>query len=70
MSWKRALENGVDLCVNEGQKLSKYRVNLAKGKKEEKSIFDRIWFSSKTAVLECTSMFSGIISHVSDNGEA
>ena len=37
ISWKRALENGADLCVNEGQKLSEYRANLSEEerKKEE-----------------------------------
>ena len=30
------LENGADLCVNEGQKLSKYRVSLTEGKKKSK----------------------------------
>ena len=44
ISWKRALENGADLCINEDQKLSEYRVNLAEEEEEEgeKSIFDRI----------------------------
>ena len=36
MSWKCALENGADLCVNEGQKLNEYRVSLAEGKKKKK----------------------------------
>ena len=39
-SLKRALENGADLCKNEGQKLSEYRVSLTEGKKKkEKSLF-------------------------------
>ena len=39
MSWKCALENGADLCVN-GQKLNEYRVGLTEGKKKyEKSRF-------------------------------
>ena len=42
----------MDLFVNEGQKLSEYRVNLAEGKKGENSIFDCVWFRRKTAVLE------------------
>ena len=35
------VENGADLCVNEGQKLNEYRVSLAEGrkKKKEKSQF-------------------------------
>ena len=46
-----ALENGADLCVNEDQYVSEYRVSLAERKKErkkeegEKSIFDSVWFS-------------------------
>ena len=35
---ERALENGADLCVNEGQKLSEYRVSLAEGKKKKVKI--------------------------------
>ena len=69
MSWKRALENGGDLCVNEGQKLSEYRVSLAEGRKKKKErsrFFDCVWFSRKTAVLE---MFSGSILHVDNVGE-
>ena len=54
ISWKCALENGADLCVNEGQALS---IELASLKEEEeegaKSIFDRVWFSRKTTVLDC-----------------
>ena len=41
--------------MNEGQKLSEYRVSLAeeeRKKEGEKSIFDCVWFSRKTAVLE------------------
>ena len=38
MSWKCVLENGGDLYVGEGQKLSEYRVSLAeRKKKKEKS---------------------------------
>ena len=34
------LVNGADLCVNEGQKLSEYRVNLAEEERQkEKSLF-------------------------------
>ena len=47
------LENGADLYVNEGKKLSECRVGLAEGRKKkegEKSIFDHIWFSRKTTV--------------------
>ena len=42
-----ALENEADLCVNEDQQFSEYRVSLAERKKEEgeKSIFDSVWFS-------------------------
>ena len=32
--------------------------------------FDCVWFSRKTAVLESTSMFSGSISHVDNDGVA
>ena len=45
------LENGADLCVNEDQYVSEYRVSLAERKKErkkeegEKSNFDSVWFS-------------------------
>ena len=65
--WKRALGNGADLCVNEGQKL---RVSLAKEERRRKVDFDCVWFSRKTAVLESTSMFSGSISHVDNDGDA
>ena len=66
--------NGADLCVNEGQKLSEYRVSLAEEerKKEEegeKSIFDCVWFSRKTAVLDSRTMSSGSISRVDNDGE-
>ena len=36
MSWKCVFDNGVDLCVNEGQRLNEYRVSLAEGKKKKK----------------------------------
>ena len=60
------------MCVNEGQKLSECRVSLAERKKEEgeKSIFDRVWFSMKTAVLEGDAMYTGSISHVDNDGAA
>ena len=59
------------ICVNEGQKLSEYRVSLAEGRtKGEKSIFDCVWFSRKTTILESMSMFSGSISHVDNDGDA
>ena len=51
----------MDSYVNEGQWLSECRVSLAERKKGEKSIFDRVWFSKKTAVLEGTAMYSDII---------
>ena len=38
ISWNCALESGADLCVNESQELSKYRVSLAE-EEGEKSIF-------------------------------
>ena len=39
--------------------------SLKERKKEgEKSIFDCIWFSRKTVILESRSIFSGSISHV------
>ena len=38
ISWKCALENGADVCVNDGQKLSEDRVSLTEGnEKKEKS---------------------------------
>ena len=56
ISWNCALENGVDLYVIEGQKLSKYRVSFTKRK--EKIDFDRIWFSRKMATWEGASSSS------------
>ena len=65
-----ALGNGVDSYVNEGQWLSECRVILAERKKEEKSIFDRVWFSRRMDVLEGAAMYSGIILHVDNDSEA
>ena len=45
------LGNGADLCVNEGQLLSERRVSLAE-EEERRKIFDRVWSSRKTAVLD------------------
>ena len=75
VSWKCALKNGADLCVNEGQTLSEYQVSLTEGrkkkkKKEKKSIFDRVWFSRKIAILDSRTMSSGSISHEDNDGEA
>ena len=39
-------------------------------KEGEKSIFDRVWFSRKTAVLEGAAMYSGSILHVDNDSEA
>ena len=71
ISWKCALENGADLCVNEGQALSEYRVSLAEEEEEEgeKSIFDRVWFSRKTTVLDSVAKYSSSISHVNNDSE-
>ena len=69
ISWKCALENGADLCVNEGQALSEYRVSLAE-EEGEKSIFDRVWFSRKTTVLDSVAKYSSSISHIDNDGEA
>ena len=66
ISWNCAQENGADICVDEGQKLSNYRVNLTE--EGEKSILDRAWFSMKRAVLECATMYSSN-SHVDSNEE-
>ena len=63
--WKCKLKNGTDLCVNEGQESSEYRVS-----RKEKSRYLTVWFSRKTAVLESRSMFSVSISHVENDGEA
>ena len=41
-----------------------------KKKKGEKSIFDCVWFSRKTAILEGAAMHSGSISHVDNDSEA
>ena len=67
--------NGVDSYVSEGQWLSKCRVSLAERKKErkkegEKSMFDSVWFSRKTAVLKGAAIYSGIILHVDNDSEA
>ena len=73
MSWNCALENGAVLCVNEGQMLSECRVSLLKKKKEEeRSIFDRVWFSMKTAILESAAiyMYTGSISNVDNDSKA
>ena len=55
-----------DLCVNEGQKLSKYRVSLAEGRKKEKSKV----FSRKMGVLYSASTCSDGIFHIENDGEA
>ena len=39
-------------------------------RKKAKSIFDRVWFSRKTAVLESMTMCSGSISQVKNISEA
>ena len=71
ISWKCVLQNGVDLCANEGQALSEYRVSLAEGEEEgEKSIFDHIWFSRKITVLDHVAKYSSSISHVDNDGAA
>ena len=36
LSWNCTLQNGEDLCVNEGQKLSEYRVSPTERKKKER----------------------------------
>ena len=36
ISWKYVLENGADLCVNEGQALSEYRASLAEGRRRRR----------------------------------
>ena len=57
--------------VNDGQWLSECRVSLTERKKKgEKSIFDRVWFSRKTAILEGAAMYSGIILHVDNDSKA
>ena len=61
------LENVADLCVNEGQKLSKYQVHPTEG---EKSILDHVWLSTKTAILEGAAVSTGSISHIDNNSEA
>ena len=48
-------------------------IELASLKEEEegeKSIFDRVWFSRKTTVLDSVAKYSSIISHVDNDGEA
>ena len=56
------------------QKLSKYRDNLAEGRKENSRFLTVSKLSRKTVISEstrtCTSMFSGSISHVDNNGVA
>ena len=75
ISWNCTPENinRADLCVNEGQKLSECRVSLAERKKEEEgemSIFDCVWFSMKTDVLEGAAMYTGSISHMDNCNQA
>ena len=43
---------------DEGQKLSKCSVSLAE-EEGEKSIFDLVWFSMKTAILEGADIYTG-----------
>ena len=50
--------------------LASLKKKKKKKKEGEKSIFDCVWFSRKTAVLESRSMFSGSISHVDNDGVA
>ena len=38
ISWKRVLENGADLCVNEGKRLNEYCANLAEGRKKKEKV--------------------------------
>ena len=65
--WNNAL---ADLCVND-LKLSECRVSLTEEEEEgEKSIFDRVCFSMKTALLEGAVMYTGSISHVDNDIEA
>ena len=48
------------MCVDEGQKLSDCWFSLADGRKKkerEKLIFDHVWFSRKTAILEGDAMY-------------
>ena len=56
------LENGAYLCVSQ--------VSPIERKKGEKSIFDHVWFSMRTAVLEGASMCTGSIAHVDNDSEA
>ena len=44
-------------------------VKLASLKERKKSIFDRVWFSMKTVVLEGAAMYTGSISHVDNNSD-
>ena len=48
--------------------LSECQVVLAE--RREKSIFDRVWYSRKTAILEGAAMYSGSILHVDNDSEA
>ena len=56
--------------MRKGQKLSEYRVSLAEGRKEKSQLFDRVWFSRKTAVLDSRTMTAGSISRIDNDGEA
>ena len=38
-----------------------------KKKEEQKSIFDRVWFGEKTAVLEGAATYSSSISHIEND---
>ena len=68
ISWNCALQNGADLYVNEGLKLSECLVNLTEEGGESR--FLTVWFSMKTAVLEGDIMYTGSISHIDNESEA
>ena len=70
-SWKCSLENRADLCVDECQKLSEYRVSLTEGKKEKSQFLTACGsVEIKTAVLDGMAMSSGSISRVVNDDEA
>ena len=59
ISWKCALQNGANSCVNESQKLSQYRVSRTEIMKRENrflTMSGSVW-----AVLEGAAMFTGSI---------
>ena len=78
--WTCVLQNGEDLCVNQGGTLRECRVIASYLKKERRrnkerkkegknSTFTAVWFRMQTIVFETIYMYTGRKSHVDSDGE-